>query len=98
MAKISEHLSEHKIDGIGTCQWSCQRAQPVLKRSDAVIDEACGPRHTAMSLFPRYRRRTESERRLPPHKNTAARPSETDAISLSKSFIARKLCSKFEPV
>jgi hypothetical protein len=64
MAKISEHLSERKIDASGTCQ----RVLPVLKRSDAVIDEACGPPHTAMSLFPKYRRRTGSERRLPPQK------------------------------
>src|ERR1700674_2013309 len=38
MAAKSEHLSERKIDAIS----ASQRMLPVLKRSDTVIDKACG--------------------------------------------------------
>src|SRR5216684_7569316 len=38
MATISEHLPERKVDASG----AGQRMLPILKRSDSVIDEACG--------------------------------------------------------
>ena len=60
---------------------------PDLKRRDAVVDEACGtaPHHDVTAF--EGEARTGSDRRWPPRKNTAGKPSEA-AVNLWPDVIS----------
>ena len=68
---------------------------PVLERRDAVIDEFCGTAPHHDSPLSRRRRRTGSERRLPPH--TAGKPSEAE-VNRWPDIILVTVLVKTEPM
>jgi hypothetical protein len=81
LSAVSKYFSECNIDASG----SGQLVLPVLERHDAVIDKARGaPPHYDVTL-PRCRRRTGSERRLPPHRITASKPEPIATSGTSSS-------------